>query len=605
MRIRVRRSNLVTKSMGFALLVALTGVLAQVLLSKPYYVGMVNDDAAYLLSAFSLINHGRCPVCQQVLTQGQIYHIGWPLLMAPLVPFALDQVSWYQGLSLLLTLGSALLLGFMAKRSFGWLVGYLLAASFLVSTGCLLLSLSTLSEPLFAFQICALLWVSHGQKSLEPKALAVTSLLSGWCVITRTEGVAVLAAVVGCFLLRKKWGSAVVVVVTSLLMRFLENQVIAQHSLHFGQVAEFFEGRMALWNYASSWGKQQLSLLSKCYLGSSAAGAQAVVFVLSLLVLAGWWRWWRNSPGFGPWFGLALPAALFLWPYPQIRYWYALYPIWLLGLAFVLPKRGRVPLFGFIIIGQLFFATNSRSELDPSGQNLYLALAATPTDSVVTCLYDCRAHLLGHRRTASVGSVNSLAELLVFMATHQSRILLWERYGTLISDVKGESQGGFSPALDPWVERSPLLETLTQNPAGVIRQLKVPEQALLQAFDLYRESFLTPDAKARVALLDKCLQTVPHFPGAESLRALSAADVPGTDLKTICRELSDYVRRYPYDFPTIFNGLPVFERAGLPAEARALAEEGRREAVRLGFNAEARALTAYLENSPGMPKPNP
>ena len=561
------------------------------LLGLPYYVGILNDDACYVLRAFALSHGGSCPVCGQVLTQGREFALGWPLLLTPLV--LLSTHLWlFRLCALLLTLASAVMLNRLAWRFFGAGVAPLCTGLFLFSTGTLWFATSTMSEPLFLCLICGLLTLTNGEQTARWNGLLVGALV-GWCLATRTEGLAVLAAMLAWQSLSRRWREAASMLAVSLPLWFVVMLARPKGSPHFSQIASFFRsGDLA--GYLASWAQAHARLQADCYFSGLGAAGPPLAVALSALAVWGGLRWWRERPGFGPWLGLALPAALLVWPYLHLRYWYPLLPVWILALAFALPVRLRAPGLASVLTIQLIgVALTSRLDVGPVVE-LYSALRQSPPQAVITCQYDCRVHLFSHRATVQPARSGSLAELLAFMASQGSDWVIWERRNQLVGHVHGGHQGEFAPDLWLWLERCPLLEPGLDTPAGTVRHLRVPGAQVAEGFRLYREALLASRPEARLASLEQCLAVCPDFPGVKLLWAFTAQELGRADPALVRRRTLEHLELYPHDFEGALQSLPMLHAMGDSASADAVVERALAEARRIG---DSQALRTLLLNA--------
>lgn len=563
----------------FVVVTLFLGFLATTL-RTPYFVGIFNDDACYVLRAFFLANGGDCLVCERPLSQGSDFALGWPLILAPLALLAKGELWVYQSLAWLLTLCSGCLLGLLGRRYFGDKVGWLCAALFFFSLGSAGFAASTMSEPLFVFLICALLGLEYLAGS-SGKVTWLYASVAGWCLVTRTEGIAILAAAMAAGLVARRWQRAAALVALSLPCWWLVTSWRPRSSPHWTQIQEFFHSGSL--DYPKRWLEANLELIAECYLGALGGAGEMLVLGLGPLAVLGWFRWWKRDPGVGPWLALALPGALFFWPYLHLRYWYPLLPVAVIGLAFALPARFRAA--GLALLVTLQFAgvvAAPRVDRTPTVQ-LYEALRTTPEDTVITCQYDCRVHVFSHRATVSPAGVSSLAEMLVFMASQESQVVIWEKSSTLISDVRGNQQGRFVPDLDLWLARCPLLTTLASTPAGVVCKLSLSYAQVTEAFSLYQKGYTEPTVSQRLSSVERCIELYPDFPGTKMLWVELAMQSAVVDRVKVESYVVSHVREYPHDFAGAFLGMQILQALpGTPEGLALVFESTRDEARRLG-----------------------
>lgn len=563
------------------------GLLLQGVLAPAYYPGLYHDDACYLLRAWALVNRGRCPVCDQALTQGLDYPLGWPVLLMPWALWSPERLLWAQGVSLALTLASAVLLWWTARRFWGEHVAGLLGLSFLASSGSLWFGASTMTEPLFVFQILVLLSFAPGQRWA-----GVVALVAAWCVVTRTEGLVVLLALLLGWAAQRRWGDLAKAVSASLALGAWMTWLRPTASPHWKQVAEF--APLGLLEQIQRWFTLHLPLMAQCWLGGGQLWVQVVTTLLLVVAVRGVWLWWRREPGPGPWLAVLLPLALFLWPYLHLRYWYPLWPVLLLAVPMALPERGRVPLLAALLLGQTCQAVIAPKSDHSAVLELYGVLRETPKEAVATGLYGCRTHLYSHRATRQPAQARSVAELAVFMATSQSSHVLWESRPALIADLRGQHQGAFQPDLDLWIERAPLFRVVGRNSAGLVAELVWSPAQVEQAFARYREIFLAPDPAARWAAVQALAQVAPDFPGLQFLQGISDPDRERAGLALLA-----HGRRYPHDFLAIREGLALLAAWQETETAQRLAGYAADEAVRLGRAGELTWLRPWLVVEPG------
>jgi hypothetical protein len=165
-------------------------------------------------------------------------------------------------MALLLTLGAALLLAFAAWRFFDRPSGWFAGVALLLSTGTLHFATSTMAEPLFLFLICALLWLTeHRGLTGRPGGALLVGVLVGWCLITRTEGLAVLLSMLAYQALARRWRDLALTMAGSVPLWLAVSLWRPRPSPHMAQIAAYFRSGDFL-SYALGWGSCPTAILA-------------------------------------------------------------------------------------------------------------------------------------------------------------------------------------------------------------------------------------------------------------------------------------------------------------------------------------------------------
>ena len=158
-------------------------------------VGYFGDDALYLLGAKALLG-GRYVALQ--LPNHPLLTVpmpGFSFFLTPFVALAQPHWGWFKGVSLLLTLGSSVLLW---KLSEPWLhpgSRLVLVFLFAFNPAVAMASTTVMSEPCFIFFLLLIfLCLSHWAERPSPRDICLVGGLVGWAAVMRPSGAALIPA---------------------------------------------------------------------------------------------------------------------------------------------------------------------------------------------------------------------------------------------------------------------------------------------------------------------------------------------------------------------------------------------------------------------------
>jgi hypothetical protein len=185
----------------------------------PYFpVGYFNDDALYILGARSLLQ-GHFIALQSPHPHPLTWILpGYPLFLAPFVAYAGVHLSWLKGTSLLLTLGSSVLL-WRLLESWPEKPRLVVLGAFALNPFNAVYATTLLSEPCLVFLILASLVVCREVfRREEPRFAIFCGLLCAMTSLVRAEGIFILPAIVLGLAAFNRRKQAALVTLTALLI---------------------------------------------------------------------------------------------------------------------------------------------------------------------------------------------------------------------------------------------------------------------------------------------------------------------------------------------------------------------------------------------------
>ena len=186
---------------------------------KAYYVGFFNDDAFHIIGARSLLTGQYVELNQPSHPPLVHYTPGYPLLLTPIAFLFKEAILPYQLFSILLTLGTLLLVWLYFKETCKSLV--LLAVLLMSALNPLTLSLSgtVLSDVCLAFFTFFIFFLArHIWQKKEDKRWILLGAVSAFGFYIRPIGGLFPLALALCLAFEKRWRPATLILVSSALL---------------------------------------------------------------------------------------------------------------------------------------------------------------------------------------------------------------------------------------------------------------------------------------------------------------------------------------------------------------------------------------------------
>ncbi len=487
--------------------------------------GQYNDDASFLLRGLNFAGVNGAAAL------GNPIHFapGWPLLLAPFLKFS---GQWYvvgRVLSTFLTCLTACLLAIgFARRSGSRLFGAATALLFLNAPQVMILGSSLMAEPLYIFltALCLLM----GKEIQSHRISFALGLAAGWCFLTKTEGLVVVAAVALATLAqptkRKFLGSylagfaAIGVVLRQSLPQVKENA----HLQVAGGVFKADEFSSA-WAYLEAMVKQNSGLALEALLNTQKFWNH-LLWLLPLIAVFIFfqkvdWKTGARALSQEPvviWL-LLFPLVFFFWPFFNARYW----PLWsvLLFAVSLSIFSGRAR--WILIAGLLLLQA-------PGSWHWYQMgpLAARFEHEIYLPFYrglnsGQRVLTLNSSRVATIARVPAVEPLMatdfqslpIGMAHLGCDLIEWEVHRRTITSVTGSDARRYPPDAIEGLRKSTLFKLERSCAFAESYRLVADPEKLKQAGFFYSRALQTVDAKEQRDLLLKCLALVPDLPEAE------------------------------------------------------------------------------------------
>ncbi|HEX8726104.1 MAG TPA: hypothetical protein VF737_12015 [Gemmatimonadaceae bacterium] len=329
---------------------------------NPYPVGVLYDDAVYVELGKAIAGGAGLHYLHLPGTPPATHFPpGYPLLLAllwRLWPAFPDNVLLFKAVNALLVAVAALWLARMARERFGCARWQAAVAAVVLGVGVptLVLSNVVMSEPLFlALALPALLLAERVGDAEGPLArAALAGVLAGIATLVRTQGVALVAALVAVLLWRRRYRQAAGAAGAAAVVLAPWAWWVHTHSGGLPAPARGIYGPYLTW-YVDAVRAGGIPFLATTLAGtirqvadmlevmlaafpSHAVGVAALVLAVPLAAL-GAWRARAAAPVTLAFLAFFLAIAL-VWPYSPIRFLFAVWP-----LLAALPLLGVVALW--------------------------------------------------------------------------------------------------------------------------------------------------------------------------------------------------------------------------------------------------------------------
>lgn len=466
-----------------------------------YWVGYFNDDAFYLIGAraltegrFAELNHpGQPPLIQ--------YLPGYPLLLAPLMPFC--AASWLpaQLLSVLVGLSSAAAAAWAFAPDLDEEGRLLLAALCLFNPLALSLSGAVLADAPFA--LAALLLVGTARRAwprTSPRVWAALGAAAGASALIRPNGLALILALAAALAWERRGREAAAALAAAALVVgpwFLRNAAAGGHPLLYAaELAGPIEA--APWTTLGAAASRAGFYLSELYARAlfrwpwgappAAAAAAAALAGLAAAVLALTRGGLSGGRRFALLSALALFGLLLAWDKRSTRYLLPLIPLaaaW--GLAGLAGRRGTrlaaaaLALASFIVPARAILAASLRPEAPPARapeRTFAWIRANTAPGAVFACELDGQLFLRTGRRSVTLPRGADGRNLQLWAAGSGADFLLVSPTADILRTTRGVGPHDAVPAAERRRDagRASVLEPVFEDPGEgtVIYTKKTP-----------------------------------------------------------------------------------------------------------------------------------
>ena len=326
--------------------------------SQPYPVGVFHDDGVYVVLAKALgSGEGFRYIHLPDAPHATHYPPGYPWLLAALwmlSPKFPDNVAVFQFANAVLLAVASLGVYAFARRILGWTQAPALVAAAVSTLSYPLLGLSAhvLSEvPFAALLIPTLILAERAVRaSAETMDAGFAGAAAGALTLLRTNGVAVIGALVLVLLLQRRFRLAGIAFVAALMLLGPWQLWVVAHD---GTIAAPLRGAYAsyipwliggvreggvafiLATVATNLREIGALLADRFSLSDRALPRQLTTIVVAAVVLLSTLRWYRRAPVTLAFLAIYM-AIVLVWPWNPWRFVYAMWPLVLLSMGLVL-----------------------------------------------------------------------------------------------------------------------------------------------------------------------------------------------------------------------------------------------------------------------------
>ena len=361
--------------------------------SQPYPVGVFHDDGVYVVLAKALAGgEGLRYVHLPDAPQATHYPPGYPYMLAALwmlsPPFP-DNVPVFQFANAVLLAVTALGVHAFSRRVLGWSSVAAVAAALVSTLAYPLMGLSALvlSEVPFAALLMPTLILAERAVRDEAEIMDVgfAGAAAGALTLLRTNGVAVVGALVLVLLLQRRWRLAGTAFVAALMLLGPWQLWVAVHDQALPAPLRGAYGSYLPWllsglreggatflfaTIGANVREVGALLADRFSLSDRELPRQLTAAVVTLLLIASVPRWRRRAPATLAFVAIYL-AIVFVWPWNPWRFVYAIWPLVVLSIglvvAYVLDLRvwrrwataGGLAVVGLVALG--FLRADSRA----------------------------------------------------------------------------------------------------------------------------------------------------------------------------------------------------------------------------------------------------
>jgi hypothetical protein len=333
--------------------------------SQPYPVGVFHDDGVYVVLAKALASgEGFRYVHLPDAPHATHYPPGYPYLLAALwtmSPAFPGNVSHFQLANAILLACTSLGVYAFSRRILGWTAQAAIAAGLLSTLTYPLLGLSALvlSEvPFIALLLPTLMLAERAVRDdAEVMDAGFAGAAAGAITLMRTNGVAVIGALVLVFLLQRRWRLAGTAFVSALMLLGPWQLWVAAHDHQIAEplrgaygsyvpwlLAGVRDGGVAFIGATVAANLREIGALlgDRFSVSDRALPRLLTAIVVAVLILASLPRWRRRAPVTLAFLGCYI-AIVLVWPWNPWRFIYAIWPLVLLSIglnvAYILELR--------------------------------------------------------------------------------------------------------------------------------------------------------------------------------------------------------------------------------------------------------------------------
>jgi hypothetical protein len=301
---------------------------------RAYYVGFFNDDAFYIIGARSLLQGRYVELNAPGHPPLDNYPPGYPILLAQLAWLAGESLLAAQLLSVALTMACVWLLRLCFAAELPAIVVSAAAAAAALNPLTVSISGVVLSDiPLLAVTLLVLLAARRRWSEKTSWFWARLGALAGYACLVRTSGAALLAALVLCLLLEKRWRAALAAGFSGGAIfgaYLLRNQLVMGRSE--ARLVKVLAGwkDLRLWDNASFYLHEIFGrALFRWPAGPGQSSLNGLTLILCLTALAAGLRAWglKGWRKLVPAYLLGYAGVHLLWPQQGGRYMVSILPL--------------------------------------------------------------------------------------------------------------------------------------------------------------------------------------------------------------------------------------------------------------------------------------
>jgi len=229
----------------FLITILVLSAITYLLVSRRYYPGYFNDDAAYILGAESIVKYGKFLNLTTPPKYPQThYSIGMPFLLAPFTLLFKKSYPFYKLIPIILTLVSSGILFMLFRKHLSESQALFLISLFAFCPITVLHSNYIMTEPLFLFLTYAYILLVYRTDKLTLKNFVPQLVLLAYILTVRMDGLALAGA--HAFLLWKKKDIKNLLLLTSVSLLisvfFLSGSFKSTHqsSTYISQFIEYY-----------------------------------------------------------------------------------------------------------------------------------------------------------------------------------------------------------------------------------------------------------------------------------------------------------------------------------------------------------------------------
>jgi hypothetical protein len=309
---------------------------------------------------------------------------------------------------------------------------------------------------------------------------------------------------------------------------------------------------------------------------------------------------WSAAPRLYILFLVLFLGAHLAWPYPEPRYFLAVWPLLLMLACRGLPDLWQI-LPPTLILASLALSTPRLlqvvSEHRLVGSLMFRSCQWVSTnvpagDVIATPVAYRMVLLTGHPSIAQQGA-NTWGEFMASVVARGASWVHFEYASTSRVDITGDTMLHQPPGLDQWMARSSWVQVgvvgpnLTGNdhPFDAVYRVVVDPGTYVAAWSHFLRSGAATSDTDKEAELRAALHLLPDFPDARDRLAVILLVRSKTPPPEALQILQDEVRAYPVDVRAGLMLSMALRAAGRAAEAQSVWDRTRAEADRIGDTA--------------------